>query len=251
MRKSAVGGLLLALVASLTTWSATPASAEVKGDLRLVGERPVRGTFDLKYNNYREQKRTCRPHVCTPRGYRVARGEMRVKLRTYRVVESLRKYDYYVLDVDVVNADRYGSSKKGWAKVHIAKASKIKWVDYGDTSSVSATEADCTEIGLSMGGSVGPGGASISWGSVRFCDDEASYAVERREGKTTTYLAAHTREISHYSSQRLVKVRRGKRPTFKVSVHVPTDKCTDAEDGNCVEYTNDTNLVSYRIKSDG
>lgn len=245
--------------------AAPHAEADVRGDLVLVGERPVVGTYDLAYNNYSEKIKFCtvsrdasgapvaeRDYYCEFRGYRVARGEMQVKLHTYRLKEAVKKYDYYVLDVDVVNADRYGKSEKGWAKVHIDNVGKVKPVDYSDTQSISASEADCATVGLSIGHSVGPVSASVDWGSVTFCDDEASYVVDRRDGdNNTVYLATHTREISTLSSQRIVKVKRGKRPVFEVRVHVPNDDCTDTKFDNCSDYDNSTYLKSWRIRTTG
>lgn len=235
---------------TMTSVGADPATADVRGDVRLTAERPVSGTFDLDYNNYGEKFQTCDPEgICTEKGYKVARGTLKVKLRTYRLVEEVDKFDYYVLDVDVVNADRYGRSKRGWAKVHVTNVGRVRLIDHSDTTSVSASEPDCVDVNLSMGQSVGPASASVDWGSVRFCEKGAKYVVEKRTGDTTTYLASHTREISHFSSQRIVKVRRGKRPKFKVSVHVPTDDCTSTYQGDCDGYENDTRLESWRIRA--
>lgn len=251
----ALGVVLVA--AGLAAFPSTT-QADVRGDLVMVGEKPVAGTFDLKYNNYSEKMKMCtmsraqkRDYYCEFLGYRVARGEMQVKLHTYRLKERMKRYDYYVLDVDVTNADRYGSSKKGWVKVHIDNVGPVKLVDFSDTTSVSATQADCQVIGLSIGHSVGPVSASMDWGTVRFCDKQATYYVEGRTGDHTVYQADHTREISFLSSQRIVKVARGKKPSFKVTVHVPNDDCTASRNDRCTKYTNSTYLRSWTIRTTG
>ncbi|MCD4526292.1 hypothetical protein [Nocardioides sp. cx-173] len=255
--------LVKLLVATLTAGGlmvapAPATQADVQGDVVMVGEKPVAGTYDMAYNNYSEKMKVCtmsrerkRDYYCEFHGYRVARGKMHVKLHTYRVREGMRKYDFYVLDVDVDNTDRYGKSKKGWMKVHIENVGAVKLVDFSDTTSVSATKADCAEIGLSIGHSVGPASASMDWGSVRFCDKQARYYIEGSTGDHTVYEAEHTRQISSLSSQRIVKVPRGKRPVFSVTVHLPNDDCTKTGYGNCTAFKNSTYLKTWKIGTRG
>lgn len=249
---------LVAIAALLTVVGAERAAADVKGDLRMVGEYPVSGTYDFKYTNYSE--RICmrmEDGFCTYVGYRVAHGTLHVKLHTYRLVEELDDYDFYILDVDVSNSDRSGKSKNGWAQIKVENIrppgrGRVRLVDYADTKSISANEPDCKTLNLSIGHTVGPASASLDWGSVEFCDKAASYDVDRREGANrTVYMAHHAREIARFSSQRIVKVAAGKRPAFKVTVNFPTDDCTSSRNGVCKTYDNDTQAYGYIIKTTG
>lgn len=250
----------IALVAVATTLAATttPATADVKGDLRMVGEQPVAGTYDFKYKNYSEKMRLCMEDgYCEFLGYRVADGTVHMKLHTYRLIEGIDDYDYYVLDVDVENTGRGGSSKNGWAQVFVENIAapggrRVRLVDYADTKSISAKEPDCDTLNLGIGHSVGPASASLDWGSVEFCDKAASYEVERREGANrTVFMAHHAREVARFSSQRIVKVPAGKRPTFKVTIHLPSDDCTASRQGRCTKFVNDTITYGYVIGTTG
>ena len=159
--------------------------------------------------------------------------------------------------MDVENDDRGGTSNKGWAQVFVENVAapggrRVRLVDYSDTRSISANDADCKTLGLSIGHSVGPASASLDWGSVQFCDDAASYVIDRREGANrSVFMAHHAREIARFSSQRIVKVPARKRPTFKVTVHVPSDDCTRVVGKQCRDYDNETNTYSYIIGTTG
>ncbi|MEP9365588.1 hypothetical protein ABLE68_21650 [Nocardioides sp. CN2-186] len=245
------------VAAGLTAVSMEPAAADVKGDLRMVGEQPVSGTYDFAYNNYSEKITPCVGAHCYFKGYRVSNGTLHVKLHTYKLVERIRDYDYYVLDVDVDNGSRGGASHNGWAQVFVENAANargraVRMVDYSDTKSISANSPDCTSLSLAMGHAVGPVSASVSWGSVEFCDKAASYDIDRHEGANRTVFMAHdARNVARFSTQRIVKVPRGAKPSFKVTVHIPRDVCTSADDNICNKYRNATATWSHVINTTG
>jgi hypothetical protein len=213
----------------------------------------VSGTYNLAYNNYSEEFCTdgSRPPYLCFVAYRVSRGKAAVKLRTYKLKEGLRNYDYYLVDVEVANLDRYGASSNGWMKVHINKAGTTTIVDYSDTKSVSSTKDSCYSVTPSFGASIGPVGASFSLGSMTFCDDGASYPVDYRSGTRTVWMAYNLRKINSLVSERIVKVNQGAHPKFEVTIHVPTDVCTDSRSGDCTDYTNATKLTTYTIGTSG
>lgn len=248
---------MAAIAAGLVAVTTGSATADVKGDLRMVGELPVSGTYDFPYKNYSEKIQICQKDGCQFFGYRVSDGTLRVKLHTYRLVEEVDEYAYFILDVEVENTNRGGKSKNGWAQVWVENVAApgrrpVKLVDYADTRSISANDPDCKTLNLSIGHSVGPANASLDWGSVQFCDKAASYDIDRREGKNrTVFMAHHAREVARFSTQRIVKVPAGKRPAFKVTIHVPSDDCTATGYGNCTKYRNETNTYNYIIKTTG
>ncbi|UUW87580.1 hypothetical protein ABFU82_04340 [Nocardioides sp. WV_118_6] len=263
-RSWSVGAALLVLLAGLLAMVGAPdARADVRGDLVLVGEKPRVGTIDLAYRNYSERIEHCvytRPRATTPRakdvdctwkGYKVARGTLKVRLRTYRLREDIRD-DYYVLDVDIANAGAYGGSVKGWFKLHVDNVGATRILEHSDTKAISSRKASCDTLQLSIGQSLGPVSASMNWGTVRFCGKSAKYAIDARKGKKTVWMSTHLRATSHLSSQRIVKVPRGKKPVFEIGIHVPTDKCTQRRGSDaCFGYANGTLFKSYRIGTTG
>src|SRR5690348_14312722 len=113
-------GMLLVGLAALVGAALTPtsATASVRGDVLLVGEKPVSGTYNLAYRNYSEKfcgANSRPPYICYV-VYHVSRGTAAVKLRTYKLKEGLKSYDYYIVDVEVDNVKPYGASSKGWMK---------------------------------------------------------------------------------------------------------------------------------------
>lgn len=267
-RGPAVAALVVVLLAALLAAVGAPgARADVKGDLVLVGEKPRVGTIDLAYRNYSERIEHCvytRPGTppatwsarakdvdCTWKGYKVARGTLKVRLRTYRLREGIRD-DYYVLDVDITNAGAYGGSVKGWFKLHVNNVGATRVLEHSDTKAIASRKAACDTLQLSIGQSLGPVSASMNWGTVRFCGKSAKYAIDARTGNKTVWMSTHLRATSHLSSQRIVKVPRGKKPVFEIGVHVPTDRCTQRRGSDaCFGYTNGTVLKTYRIGTSG
>lgn len=248
------GVLLAGLFALLGTSFAIPsATASVRGDVLLVGEKPVSGTYNLPYRNYSEKFcgwGSSTPYICYE-VYHVSRGTAAVKLRTYKLKEGLKRYDYYIIDVEVDNVKPYGASSNGWMKVHIYPRGSTSIVDYSDTKSVSSSKNSCYSVTPSFGASIGPVGASVSLGSITFCDDNASYDIDYRTGTRTVWMAHNLRKINSFVSERIVKVHAGAKPQFGITVHVPTDKCTDTWHGDCSDYTNDTTLYHYHIGTSG
>jgi hypothetical protein len=225
----------------------------VRGDVLLVGEKPVSGTYNLAYRNYSGHFCTdgsYLPYLCYV-AYHVSRGTAAVKLRTYKLKEGLKAYDYYIIDVEVANVKPYGASTGGWMKVHIYPSGSTTIVDYSDTKSVSSSKSSCYSVTPSFGAAIGPVGASVSLGSIRFCSSSASYVIDYRKGARTVWMAHNLRKISSFVSERIVKVHAGAHPKFGITGHVPTDKCTASRSGDCTDYTNDTTLYHYTIGTSG
>lgn len=265
MKQRSVALALLAVLAGLLASVSTGARADVgyTQQVKLKDEAPESGTYNLAYKNYSEKMKFCtisrstttmRDYYCQFLGYRKAQGTARVKIATYRVVDGRKNYDYFLLDVDVTNTDRVGSSKKGWAKVRINDFG-AKVVDIANTRSASYNDdRDCVALGLGLTSPMPVVSASVDLGTVTFCSSGARYSHSYSDG-ISTYFAEHMREIKHLSSQRVLKVPQGKRPTFAVIVSVPSDDCTKAgsgmADGNCVAYDNEVDSRTYYVGTTG
>lgn len=217
----------------------------------LVGDKPVSGSFKLRYKNYAGKYRICDDQHCVYDGMKVSDGTLEVRLTTYKVREGIDKLDYYLFDVDTVNAGRGGKSDGGWANVRVSNV-KVKPTAFNDTKSVSAKEEDCKSVVLGMSTPWPWVSASFDLGSVRFCDDSASYRKEA-VGSTAKYQARDLRDISSFDSERAVKVPAGKRPTFRVSFEIPVDVCTKVGETNhrCWEYDNRRRTKTFYIGTTG
>lgn len=184
--------------------------------------------------------------------YRKAEGKLEVKLSTYRIRDGRPRYDYFVLDVDVVNSGRVGTSKAGWSAIRVRHAN-ARVVDYSNTKSISFhDDRDCVSMGVGLSTPWPIVSASMSLGHVTFCDEGARYSHTRLSGSVSEYFAGHIRQIKHVSSQRVIKVRNGDRPTFTVAVKVPVDDCTSLNlHGSCDAYDNKVRTRYFKIGTVG
>jgi len=249
---------LVALIAGLIPVGLiAPAGADVTytEQVKVKDETPEVGRYTVRYKNYSEKMRLCMEDgYCEFLGYRKAEGQLGVKLTTFKIVDGRRSYDYFLLDVDIVNGDREGTSKNGWAKVAVSNYGP-GLVDQSNTKSASYNDdRDCKAIGVGLSTPWPIVSASMDLGHVTFCDKGASYSHSFSSG-ISTYFADHTRQITHVSSQRVVKVREGKKPSFKVVLTIPVDKCTKGggglASGNCVAYDNKTYTKNLYIGTFG
>jgi hypothetical protein len=239
------GSVLLALLASATP---TQADVGVTQQAKLVGENPVSGRYSASYNDYGPN----RGNICPPRagqcqvlGRAVARGKLQTKLSVYKIKDGIKKYDYYLLDVDAVTASRYGKYRKGTVGIRVTSLGP-KLVDHVDTKSLSASKGDCHSVNVGFSTPWPVISASADLGSVTWCDDDAS--LKASAGRWTLVGVGVTR---HLAVDRAVKVRAGKKPRFRVAVTVPTDTCTRALQGKCVDKTDGSRTVTYTVGSSG
>jgi hypothetical protein len=231
------------------------ANVGVTQKVSMVGDKPVSGRYDVSFTNYGERVTQCLPPYNTGScvhfvGYRVARGKLQTKLTTYKLSERIRKYDYYLLDVDTLVGKHSGSSHEGPLTVTVATYG-AKLVDRTETKSISAQKDSCATVDLSIS-TPWPGvTASTGLGSVRFCDDHASFTRKVLSSNTTRYTANRLARTNHLTINRWVKVPRGAHPSFSVSLDVPADKCTSSSDGWCKKYDNRTIVRLYSIHTTG
>jgi hypothetical protein len=245
--------LSLAVLSTLAlTFGSLPlANADVTATQQVVLEqdKPVKGRYKMSYTNYQERTGLCSgsrvygTYKCL--GYRVRRGTVAMKLMTYKLKENTR-YDYYLLDVDINNANRTGTSKYGWTNVTI-KTLSGSLVDSTETKTILAEENSCKTLDLSLSTPWPVVSGTVGLGSVELCDDAARWKRRRDSLRVSVYKANMMGETSHLSTQRWVKVKRGTRPKFEVTVQVPRDTCDKSKDGWCTAYTNHSAARTYTI----
>jgi hypothetical protein len=252
-RHALVLGLLLSLTTALVAVRPATADVAVTQQGVIVGDKPVSGRYAVSWTNYGEKKQNCYgapPHpTCLFIGYRVARGKITTKLRTYKIKDGLRKYDFYLLDVDMMNVNRSGSSKLGDASISI-DFSNATLVDYTQSKSMNADEPDCHSVDVTFSTPFPYVSASTSLGEVEWCDEHASLLLTKA-GDVTWYAADHLATIKHFMMDRAVKVAKGQRPRFTVHLTVPNDDCTKASDGWCKQYSNGIKTRTYKVGTSG
>lgn len=238
--------LLLAVVGSV---GPTQADVGVTQQAKLVGERPVSGRFSIAYNDYGPDRGTyCPPRSpqCVVLGRPVARGKLKTKLSVYKIKDGMRRFDYYLLDVDAVTADRYGKWRMGGVSISVTSVGP-RLVDRTDTKSLSAREGECHSVDVGLSTPWPVISASADLGSVTWCDEDASLKLFSAGNWVLKGLGS----TRHLAVDRAVKVRSGKKPRFEITVVVPTDKCTRSIQGKCTEYDNQARSATYRVGSSG
>jgi hypothetical protein len=250
MRKVPVLLVVLALAVTSLVATSSPVGAEpqLTVPIRMVGDQPVSGRFKLAYTNYGEKHQACygNPPQCRFIGYRVGRGSVQTRLRTYKIREGVKKYDYFLLDVDVVNVDRSGSSKLGEAGVSIL-TKNARPVEAYDSKSVSADDDGCHSLDVTMSTPWPYIQASADLGSVEFCHEDASL----NRVSNGRFVADHLQMIRKFTISRAVKVPAGQRPKFKVRLLLPNDDCTKASEDWCKAFDNRSRTVTYTVNTTG
>jgi len=258
MRRSITSFLLTGALAALpVALIGTTSSADIgyAQQVKLKDEAPESGRYVMGYKNYSEKMKLCMEDgYCQFLGYRKSEGQVEVKLSTYRISEGRKRFDYYILDVDILNNDREGTSDNGWFK-SVVRHSAARVVDQANTKSAyfdDDKDCEAVQVGLSTPWPIVS--AAVDLGTVTFCEKGARYSMST-SGTASVYFADNAREIKHVASERILKVRRGDKPKFSVTVTVPTDDCTEegtgSADGNCVDFDNETTTRTFSVGTSG
>ena len=237
------------LVAGLGAVGPSQADVGVTQQAKLVGEKPVSGRYSIAYNDYGPDRGTyCPPRSpqCVVHGRPVARGKLQTKLSVYKIKDGMKKYDYYLLDVDMVTADRYGTWKMGGVGISVTSVGP-KLVDRIDTKSLNASKGDCHSVNIGFATPWPVISASTDLGSVTWCDDEASLTTP----SVGNWVLKGLGSTRHLAVDRAVKVRAGKKPRFKITLSVPKDTCTRALQHKCIEFDNGASSATYTVGSGG
>lgn len=215
----------------------------------LTGQQPVSGTYDRTYTNYGE--RVCEnPRGCSITYVKVSRGVLKTKLNSYRLRESMKKYDFYLLDVDTTVTGKSGASVLGSARFDVT-SSTAKVVDLTDSKSIDKDPQKCQSFPVTVGAGFYGVSGGVEVGAVRYCDKTASFLL-KRSGNTATYTANRLPKINLLDSARLLKVKAGTKPSFKVVLTYPTDVCTHRNsNGRCDRFRDGTAQSTYRVGTNG
>jgi hypothetical protein len=210
--------------ATLTALTSAHADVGATQQVVLVADKPVKNRFDAPYRNWAGAFAQCFPHGGCVEVDPVAKGHLRTKLTAYQLKERVKKYNYFLLDVDT-SVTNSGDSKLGTGYVKISNSFGPKLVDHTETGSVDASSPFCANLDLSLSTPWPVVSGAVSFGSVRFCSKKASF-TRHVSGKDVAYKATMLGSARHLVVDRWVKVRAGVWPIFTVHVVVPRDTCT-------------------------
>ncbi len=239
----AVGALVVSTIAVQPGVAAVP----ITQTATLVGQSPVTGTYDRFFSNFERRDNPCRRPNCTRRDT----GTLRIKLNAYRVKESLKKYDFYLLDVDtrIVGKKSTTRHRKAKATFRIRNSAK-NVVDWEDSKSITTDPRKCQSFPVNVGASVGVVSAGIQVGQVTLCHKAAAF-TKKASGKNAIYTASQLPRINGLTSGRIVKVKAGTKPTFSVKVTYPADVCTRSTSRGCHQYVDKTASATFKVRTTG
>lgn len=203
--------------------------------IRLRQEKPISGSY---VDGYRDvilsQHSMCGRAYCYP----YTRGAVHSKLRTYRVVEDMYRYDMYIVTADLTLAHSSGTT--GVSNMYFNLSTSGTVVDYSDTSSKSGPSNSCQSVEIGISKTIGPFSAGAKLGKISLCSESASLSRTAYSSNSVSYKAHHFNKINMIRVARVVKVARGVTPTFKLNLEVRKDQCAnDFTSGSYVLCTQD------------
>lgn len=158
-----------------------------------------------------------------------ARGRLVLSSAPYRIKESIKKKDQFVLRIDVANRKKRGAAPYGWTHI-TAKPLKTggQLSDYAATSGIKLGKCHTTDLRLSASFGVVSAGTKI--GKIDGCG-HSQVKVVSRNAKTgsTTWALRGLRKTKSLSLEVYVETPAGPPPNWKVSVVRPLDTCTKQE----------------------
>ncbi len=158
---------------------------------------------------------------CTTWPYPSGGERLTVMPRTYRVVDENRRYDYYLLDLDVTMTKRHGSKGYGYLD---ARVQSTKTVNYATWSLGKGTVGGCRKYPLDIGASFY--GISVGTQVATFSVDCYDTSIKRASiTRGQSYHVTNLGAVKHVAFQRFVRVAAGAHPKFAWKLTYPTDKC--------------------------
>ncbi|GAA2092699.1 hypothetical protein GCM10009841_01810 [Microlunatus panaciterrae] len=151
------------------------------------------------------------------------RGKVRYSVKMYRLKEREKRYDYYFVDVTANTYKRKGDGDKGRMSITIDPTSKVNMTS--NIYSKKTLKDDCHTYPLNIGLSMGPVGVGSTVAQFSTCD-KAQLHTTRLASNAVRYDIYSLNRFRTWSVQKWVRVARGAKPSFKVTVAWRADNCT-------------------------
>ncbi|MBO9522847.1 MAG: hypothetical protein J7518_15040 [Nocardioidaceae bacterium] len=182
--------------------------------------------------------------------WRVSRGTATTRVTTFKVMEKIRAYDFYLLDVDVTTSSRTGTGDGGPSAFRIHSAGPSVF-DRNDSRSIDSQSSGCTTVGVTMSTPWPVVGASATVGHASLCGDHGDL-IRSYSGGDAVYRGTHLDDVRHLTMQRWVQVAAGKKPSFGINVVLPLDSCTRGDGkGHCIKFSEGSTSRSIAIGTTG
>jgi hypothetical protein len=183
------------------------------------------------YTSFSDGQKNCSvrlPNTTTGCNPATAGGNLRIIPRTYKLVESNKSNDYYLIDMTVTTSSRHGSKGFAFLDATIKGATSVKTATYSNGKS---TVKACKKYPISIQAGWGPLSAGTTVGS--FTVDCASTSISRKAVSSgQSYHVTNLNAVKSVTFQRFAVVKAGTFPKFSWSVAWPTDKCRTTTTSN-------------------
>ncbi len=150
-------------------------------------------------------------------------GKVNYSVKMYRLKEKERTYDYYFVDVTGNTYSRKGDGDKGAMSITIDPTSKVNLTT--NLYSKATLKDDCHSYPLSIGVGLGPFSAGTTVANFSTCD-KANIHTTKLASNAVRYDIYSLNRFRNFTVQKWVRVKKGAKPTFKVSVRWRADNCT-------------------------
>ena len=208
--------------------------------VRLRNDPSNSAGYARTYTSFSDGQKNCSvrlPNTTTGCNPSTGGGNLRITPRTYKLVESNKSKDYYLIDLTVTTSSRHGSKGFAFLDASVKGASTVLAATYSNGKS---TVKDCRKYPISIAAGWGPVSAGTTVGS--FTVDCASTSVSRtavRGGQS--YHVTNLNAVKSVTFQRFAVVKAGAFPKFSWKVTWPTDACRTTTTSN--------GGSSYKVKS--
>lgn len=164
------------------------------------------------------------------RGYPVRKeffsaGTLKVRAVPYRIKEDMKKFDQWLLHLDVTRVDRRGADVIGWSTIFVQPTKQGKVTDSAATQGRSLSS--CTIANLSLNLGFGPIGSSSDIGTIKGC---RTSRLRLNSHSTTTgatgWGLTGLHRMDRVELELYIQVPAGRKPNYRVTIERPIDSCT-------------------------
>jgi len=233
---AAVLALATAVGALVLLGPGGPAAADVAISQQVV-LRQDHGPYRMRYKQYYPGDNG----VSVASAY--GRGRLTFSLRSYRLKERERRYDYYLVDFTGTTSRRRGWETLGRAQVYLSTTRRVNYTTY--SKGKSRGPKACTTRGVDIAATIGVVSVGTTVGHIRTCGARARLRMHKTS-RAAMFTARGLNQMRYFTAQKWVRVRQGNRPRFFAHVITNHDRCPITVGRTCEIRRNDA-LRTFHI----
>jgi hypothetical protein len=213
-----------------------PAAADVAISQQVV-LRQDHGPFRMRYKQY------------YPGDHGVSvdsawgKGRLTFSLKSYKLKEQERRYDYYLVDFTGVTSHRRGLRGVGRAQVYLSTTRRVNYTTY--SKGKSRGPKACQTRGINIAASIGVVSVGTTVGHIRTCGTKARVRMHRTS-RAAMFTATGLNQMRYFTAQKWVRVRDDHRPRFFAHVITNHDRCRTTIGSSCKIHRHDV-LHTFHI----